>query len=362
VKYMQPFGISDPNAPYINGNPATGEMGSIPPAASIEHDMREIVEVINYAYEHKYRDSEGTLCQAPSEFDLQQLRKAIWGFINSDKMALNLTYYVNSGNGSDTANDGLTLSTAFASIQRAINESQKYDPNGYVITIYVADGTYSAFVAGSGSLKGWGYVRIIGNNTTPAACMITTTGAVACHFTGKSRTYLFGGFKIVNNGVLPVYGHGVLATDDVFLNVYNLDLGHCGGNQMWSSRSTLHLCGMIDQVPNVTMPFIRVTGGTPASHMSSSESGSLSSHCPDLQIMTAMTVGSWNSSSYASHSIFVGDPFGSQPNFYNSITGKANVTGQKFQVQGNSIIQAGGDINYFPGTTAGAVYSGGQYI
>ena len=44
--YNQPYGISDPNAPYINGNPSTGTMGSIPPAASIEHPQRELVNII----------------------------------------------------------------------------------------------------------------------------------------------------------------------------------------------------------------------------------------------------------------------------------------------------------------------------
>lgn len=46
MKYWQPYGISDPNASYINGNPATGTPGSIPPAQSIEHPQREIVAVI----------------------------------------------------------------------------------------------------------------------------------------------------------------------------------------------------------------------------------------------------------------------------------------------------------------------------
>ncbi|MHC2399095.1 hypothetical protein ACVMGC_003639 [Bradyrhizobium barranii subsp. barranii] len=30
MKYNQPYGVSDPKAPYINGNPATGQQGSIP--------------------------------------------------------------------------------------------------------------------------------------------------------------------------------------------------------------------------------------------------------------------------------------------------------------------------------------------
>jgi hypothetical protein len=67
VKYNQPFGISDPNAPYINGNPSTGMMGSIPPAASIEYPQREIVNLITHA---------GI---SPDNADLSQLARAIQG-------------------------------------------------------------------------------------------------------------------------------------------------------------------------------------------------------------------------------------------------------------------------------------------
>src|SRR4029077_17440940 len=65
--YNQPYGITDTDAPYINGNPETGVMGSIPPAASIEHPQREIVNMITAS----------GLVQA--ETDLFQLARAIQG-------------------------------------------------------------------------------------------------------------------------------------------------------------------------------------------------------------------------------------------------------------------------------------------
>jgi hypothetical protein len=63
--YHQPYGISDTNASYINGNPSTGTMGSIPPAASIEYPQREIVNLITDA------------TMVPTDGDLHQLSKAI---------------------------------------------------------------------------------------------------------------------------------------------------------------------------------------------------------------------------------------------------------------------------------------------
>jgi hypothetical protein len=66
MQYNQPYGVSDPNAAYINGNPSTGTQGSIPPAASIEYPQREIVNLITDV---------GLL--TPSNSDLHQLARSI---------------------------------------------------------------------------------------------------------------------------------------------------------------------------------------------------------------------------------------------------------------------------------------------
>lgn len=63
--YNAPFGSADPNAPYVNGNPATGQMGSIPPALAFEHPQREIISTITKAG------------LTPSGSDVEQLAKAI---------------------------------------------------------------------------------------------------------------------------------------------------------------------------------------------------------------------------------------------------------------------------------------------
>ena len=67
MKYWQPYGVSDPDAPYVNGNPSTGTMGSIPPAGAIEHPQREIVNVI------------GAAGLAPDSTDLWQMARGIQG-------------------------------------------------------------------------------------------------------------------------------------------------------------------------------------------------------------------------------------------------------------------------------------------
>jgi hypothetical protein len=86
MKYEQPYGISDPNGSYINGNPSTGTMGSIPPAASIENPQREIVNLI--------ADAGGT----PSDADLHQLGKGVQSgrLIYAEDFGIPNSYLINT--------------------------------------------------------------------------------------------------------------------------------------------------------------------------------------------------------------------------------------------------------------------------
>lgn len=76
MKFQPPFDPSlldpvdgihnaDPDAPYVNGDPRTGQQGSIPPAQAFEHPMRELAHLIDFAE------------MEPSHTDLEQVRKAI---------------------------------------------------------------------------------------------------------------------------------------------------------------------------------------------------------------------------------------------------------------------------------------------
>jgi Right handed beta helix region len=65
MKYVQPYGIADEDAPYINGDPSIARMGSIPPAAAFEHPMRELVSVISNSL------------FTPVDTDLEQVAKSV---------------------------------------------------------------------------------------------------------------------------------------------------------------------------------------------------------------------------------------------------------------------------------------------
>ena len=65
MKYQQPYGIADPDAPYINGDPSIARQGSIPPASAFEYPMRELVSVIEKSM------------IAPTDTDLMQVAKGV---------------------------------------------------------------------------------------------------------------------------------------------------------------------------------------------------------------------------------------------------------------------------------------------
>jgi hypothetical protein len=64
MRYYQPYGAAA-NAPYVNGNPATGIAGSIPPAEQMEHPQRELADFITKSG------------LTPTELDLGQLAKGV---------------------------------------------------------------------------------------------------------------------------------------------------------------------------------------------------------------------------------------------------------------------------------------------
>jgi hypothetical protein len=66
MQYHAPYGVTDTNAPYINGDPSVGRAGSIPPAESIEYPQREIVNLIADAG-----------LAAPDDSDLHQLSRSV---------------------------------------------------------------------------------------------------------------------------------------------------------------------------------------------------------------------------------------------------------------------------------------------
>jgi Protein of unknown function (DUF2793) len=155
-------------------------------------------------------------------------------------LTANRTYYVRT-DGSDS-NNGLanTSGGAFLTIQKAIDTVTALDLAGYNVTIQVADGTYTGNVTVSALWVGRGTVTLQGNTTTPANCVLSTTGdAITVGVLGVGTTaaspalLALGGFKITTAS----NGNGVVVNEGSRLAVVAaMEYGSVGGGSHFVVR------------------------------------------------------------------------------------------------------------------------------
>jgi hypothetical protein len=436
MKYEQPFGVSDPNASYINGNPSTGTMGSIPPAASIENPQREIVNLLTLSG------------LTPTAADLTQLTKgvqsgrinayadtgnpnsiiitpnpAVTGYwlgqywrikvanLNTGAVTINVngvgpvplihgdlspliaweinigqiidvvydgagnfqllsggpsttqpmltaprSVYVNGATGSDTAYDGsqATISGThgpFQTIQHALSVMTRYNLGGWSFNIYVADGTYTTttqilFPTPNGS----GTVNLIGNSANPANVLIYNTGSGSCFLAIKGGNYYAAGFSFRSTASAPGdAGNGIYIANGTTWGLGNCSFGLVNGSHILSGPSSAFFIA-----GNTT-----ITGGSTGgfgAHLNATINGTV----------LVDTATPWNLTITAPVNLpdFVAATDGGQARpIYGTITGAGNVTGAKFVASSNGVIETQGrGVNYLPGTTAGALLTGGQYV
>jgi len=355
MEYNKPFDQDDPNAPYVDGNPATGTEGSIPSARSIEHDQREVVEVINWAYNHGFTDQDNNPCLAPTWMDLTQLRKAIYGICKSlipppvSNFLINDTdRYVDGTIGSDTLYDGYSATITaghgpFKTMQRALMALYAVNLNGHTFNIHVANGTYNFdqrldMLAPNGS----GAVAIIGNEVTPSS--VTFNSLAGSCVAASGGLYYLRGLKFIANGaIIPgdvTAGVWCAGASTVF--TINCEYGNCKGPHV--------------SVGSVYAPHSAqiITGNAPWHIYVTGNSVFSQPNLPDYNIPGAVA--------FSSAFIQV-ESGGSHVGTYNSLTGAANVTGKRYYVRLNGTINTGtSNANYFPGTIAGTTDTGGQYI
>lgn len=227
MKYEPPYGSPGSNDPYINGNPSTGTMGSIPPAASIENPQREIVAVIADAG------------LTPSDSQLNQLAQAIQsgkliyaddtGIVNQLQVLLSPNVAGNFGKGfvivtkARTANTGATTITVNAAgvwdIVHAEDQSplNANDINAGQMLALAFDGLHFQLVWSSRSPGGPAYL------TAPRIWYVNgTTGSDT--FDGTQATIgtgIHGPFKTIQKAAdqIPLYN----------LNGYNVTVNVADG-------------------------------------------------------------------------------------------------------------------------------------
>ena len=444
MKYNQPFDQpSNPNASYIDGNPAAGIQGSIVPAASIEFDQREIVNAITAAglapsnsdltqllqmikiadvFNHfKFATNLGNASQwsasvppLPSNpppagtaiwfkpgfdsikggtvfsvngspfmpvtnpslqpVDLGNVQASNWLLLFFDGVewlivaggkygasaipALQKTtdWYVNGATGDDSNFDGTSATVAsakigpFRTIGRAALEIVKYNMNGYNQNIHIADGTYAEAVQFP-PLNGSGWVNVTGNIGSPqnVTLQVPVTPTLQSCIMQTGGWYTYDGLRFTTgagqlDGLTIGGGYGQLK---------NLRFGPCARFHISVGNS-----GSTAMVRDGTVTI--ETGANAAAHIHAETAGYLCfpaaypANWPSLNILGAVNFTSGFATSLM---------LGITTMKYASITGAAAVTGPKYNAVGNGIVDSyNSGTSYFPGSAAGSLSTGGQYV
>lgn len=359
MRYNQPYGLPDEvvpfDHPYVNGDPSIARQGSIPPAESIEYPQREIIKVIQWAYDHGYVDQDGNPCLQPTNVYLDQLLKALFGIINAKNLRGPTTVYVNGSTGSDTLYDGSQPTVdgskgPFATIDRALVEMAKYNLAGFNYFIRVADGLYTK----NGPIilplpNGSGSVHLIGNDVTPTNCVLLNSGSGSVLRELAGGNYVVSGFSLSNTAVAAGDSNSLIDTQAGSMTVGNINCGASVGS---------HLTGWINGYMFILGPNISISGGCPSgSHILALEGGRALTHVlatpvVNVTVTAPITVASFARSEQLSYC---------RP-IYLSLSGAANVTGSKYAVSANAVMNTQGrGVSYLPGTVAGTAVTGGQY-
>lgn len=259
--------------------------------------------------------------------DLQPALESI-----STTLSANLTYYV-SPTGDDT-NDGASTTTAFKSIEKAVNVASAIDLNGYGITIKLLDGTYETGARLRPYKSGGGGIVIEGNYNTPENVTISTLGQ-AFIAEGTGADYSFYGFRIAASRTIFECSHGASFTLGKLIISYSPHY-----------QLNAHHRGSIYVKDDCVI-----------------ESGaSVHARAADYGLIeeSRVVILLQNSPNYSSAYIEV-ERFGLVNLEYATYNGAA--TGKRFNASSASIIYTqSDDLNYIPGSIAGTVQSGALYI
>jgi hypothetical protein len=251
------------------------------------------------------------------------------------------TYYVRT-DGSDS-NTGLanTSGAAFLTIQKAIDTVAGLLIGPYAVTINVADGTYTAGVSIGGAWLGTGTVSLVGNTTTPANCIISTTSA-SCISVNSGAKLTVGGFELRTT----TSGDPIVVGSNASLTINNpMRIGTNAATNaaiVSSTGGSVTVSG--DLTMTAAMPRWLLATDTGTITLSGTRTHTFSNTWAfSAQCVFATRVG-----------IIQGNPTISVP---------GTITGQRYSSDANSLIQTyGSGGSYFPGSTAGATSNQGLYL
>jgi hypothetical protein len=314
---------------FTGGAPATG----LSPTRVSADWLNATQEEISYVIE--------TAGLTLSKTDRTQLFQALQRLTRT-RLAGPLDLYV-STTGSDT-NNGLSPTQAFASVTAAYNDIRdRYDLNGYQATIHVADGSYGPQYCANAIVGP--PVNIIGNATTPDNVLFNNANG-ATFIVNLGATVNLQGFKLTSGGALGDYYNqpcGLVVNQAAVCTFHNLDFGVCAQAHMMSTA------GGVLSVPGQGYSYT-VSGNAPV-HLSAWLAGYIAIADSHITIV--------NNPAFSTAFAHM-NAGGVLAGWNCTFTGTA--TGPKHLADTNGVILTNtGNVNYFPGSVAGTVSTGGQF-
>jgi len=256
-----------------------------------------------------------------------------------ETLTANRTYYVRT-DGSNS-NDGLanTSGGAFLTIQKAIDTVAALDIGVFNVTIRVADGTYTGSAIVSGPWLGSGTVTVMGNTTTPANVIISTTSADC--------------FKVQNGGSLTVSGMELRTTTGGFC-LWAIGAGsqiNMGSALRFGACANYHIRTDANGYIRASGSNYSIVGGAQC-HVVVINGG--------LIELSGLTVTLSGTPAFSS-TFSLAQATGLISMF--SVTWSGSATGARYSISGNGVVNTFGQATtYLPGNSAGTTATGGQYL
>ncbi|MET3892769.1 hypothetical protein ABIE41_003845 [Bosea sp. OAE506] len=252
----------------------------------------------------------------------------------------NLTLYV-APTGNDTLNDGLDAAAPFLTLQRAWSEIvNNYDLNGYVATVEIADGTYTAGVTATGSPQG-------ANSGTGSVIFKSTSGNAASLVVGVTGSNAFtaqGGAQFtLQNFTVQTAGAGtscLVATTGGLIAHTGMRFGASVLAHMNAANG-----GFIQATGNYTI------AGNASFHAVGSSGGQVSLAGRTVTLASTPAFSSAFAYSQQGRVDATGAVY------------SGGATGSRYLAVENGVVTTGGaGASALPGNAVGSVASGGQYV
>lgn len=254
-------------------------------------------------------------------------------------LTANTTYYVRTDGNDANSGTADTSGGAWLTLQKAYNViAGTLDLGGFTVTVQVRDGTYTGNLSVSQPWTGGGAVTFQGNSSTPANCLISTSGAcvdVTCALPG---TLLIKDMKLTSSASSCLFHRGTGR------------LQH--GNNDYGSASAYHL-----RASNPGATIISVSS-------SYSVTGSAISHWYAEGLAKVETSGGTVTfSGTPAFSVATAQALRGGFIFMDTVTMSGSATGTRYSAISNSVIDTrGSGATHIPGNSSGTTATGGQYI